>query len=388
MNFDFFSAPRIAFGVGKLSLIGDIVKPLGQRALLVHSGSAQSAVEAAQTALSDAGVAYVLHRQQGEPEVSHVDAAAELARDDNTSVVIGIGGGSAIDAAKAVAALIANGGSALNYMEVVGEGRKISQRSLPWVAVPTTAGAGAEVTRNAVVSFPPRQFKASIRSDLMMAQTVIVDPQLSVSCSKNVTAASGMDALCQCIEAYTSNNANKLSDAAALTGLMNGSSMLQRCVDSPDDLEARSAMSLCALCSGLALTSAGLGAVHGFAAPMGANFPIPHGVVCAALLHGVMHANVIEAGRLQNQPLLDRYAVIGRLLANDGGLARDAAINAGIARAEELTRILGIPRLSEFGVGRDRLDEMITLASKSSSMKYNPVELDADMLKRVLVDAL
>jgi alcohol dehydrogenase class IV len=287
-----------------------------------------------------------------------------------------------------VAGLMTNPGRPTDYMEVVGEGKKIAHPAAPWVAIPTTAGTGAEVTRNAVIGFPERKFKASIRSELLLPRVAIVDPQLGVEVPPEVTAASGMDALCQCIESYTSRNANPLTDGLATKGIELAAGSLRQAYQAGHDLDARESMAMAALISGITLTNAGLGAVHGFAAPLGANFPIPHGVVCAALLPGVLEANIAEARKAARQDLLDRYARIGRILSADRQLPAESALAACVEQTRSLCRDLSIPRLSRFGLSEAEIPAMVALAMQSSSMKYNPVALDAATLSNILRNSL
>ena len=241
------------------------------RRVVVHNGPIGRVVDL----LGAAGVAATVHRQRGEPVVDDVDAAVDLARKNGCDCVIGVGGGSAIDVAKAVAGFLRNEGSVLDYMEVVGQGRKLAHPAAPWMAVPTTAGTGAEATRNAVIGLPEKHFKASVRSEHLLARVAMVDPELGVGVPPAVTASSGMDALCQLIESFTSTGASPMTDALALRGLGLAARCLPRAFADGGDIGAREGMALAALLSGITLTSAGLGAVHGLAAPLGANFPAP-----------------------------------------------------------------------------------------------------------------
>jgi alcohol dehydrogenase class IV len=385
MGFEFFSAPRIVFGRGALARLADLVRPLGSKALVVFNGSAQPDVV---RVLTSGGIECVSTRQRGEPKVEDVTHAVELARREGCAVIVGVGGGSAIDAAKAAAGILGNGGEALDYMEVIGKSQLVTKPATPWVAVPTTAGTGAEVTRNAVLGDPARKFKASLRSELLLPRVALVDPELGVDVPPAVTASSGMDALCQLIESYTSLNAQPITDALAMKGIGLAARSLRRAVENGTDLDAREDMALAALLSGITLTNAGLGAVHGFAAPLGANFPVPHGAVCAALLPHVMAANV-AALREQSpeHPFLARYADIGGALCQDrtsGGSATEAAIHA----VSTLVADLHIPRLGEFGLTQARVAEMVALARKSSSMRYNPVVLSDQALAHALTGAI
>jgi alcohol dehydrogenase class IV len=364
---------------------------LGPAVLAVVSPSATATGRLSELTdrLKSADMRTVSTAQRGEPTVESVDAAADLARRESCTGVIGLGGGSAIDAAKAAAALLTNGGGALDYMEVVGAGRKVAKPAAPWIAIPTTAGTGAEVTRNAVIAYPPRHFKASIRSDHLLARVAVVDPQLSVGTAPAVTAASGMDALCQLIESAASTGANAMTDALALAGIRLAARCLGPVYRDGGDLEAREGMALAAMWSGQTLTNAGLGAVHGFAAALGGNFPIPHGVICAALLGGVMSANV-AALRAESpaHPALARYAAVGRALL-DRPERRDArAIDGGIEFVRALAAELKISPLGRFGLSAKDVPAMVELVAKSSSMRYNPATLSAEVLADVLAKAL
>jgi alcohol dehydrogenase class IV len=272
-------------------------------------------------------------------------------------------------------------------MEVVGKGQKITRPAAPWIAIPTTAGTGAEATRNAVIGAPEKRFKASIRSEHMLARVALVDPELGVGVPPGVTASSGMDALCQVIESYTSTGANPMTDALALQGVSLASRSLRRAYENGHDIDAREDMALAALLSGITLTNAGLGAVHGFAAPMGANYPIPHGTACAALLPHVIEANV-AAMRASQHTGLKRYADVGRAMADDPGLDDEAAIARCIEFTAELLRDLSIPRLGGFGLTETGIPEMVALARKASSMRFNPVALPDDALAGILRKAM
>jgi alcohol dehydrogenase class IV len=390
--FEFFGVGRIVFGRGKFAEIGEIAAAFGRHALIVYNGDdlgRGGALDRLTDLLATQSILFTTYRQNGEPIVADIDAAVQTARHANCDCVIALGGGSAIDAGKAIAAILTNGGEALDYMEVVGRGQKITKAAAPWIAIPTTAGTGAEATRNAVIGFPEKQFKASIRSELLLPRVALIDAELAVKVPAEVTASSGMDALCQLIESYTSINANPVTDALALQGLSAANRSLRRAYVDGRDVEAREGMAMAALLSGMTLTSAGLGAVHGFAAPMGANYPIPHGTVCAVLLPHVIAANV-AALRSQDElhPALARYAAIGRTFPGSESLEDAAAIDRVVFETASLARDLHIPSLSHFGFTRDAIPGMVALARKASSMRYNPVTLSDDALAVILERAL
>jgi len=390
-RFEFSTAGKVVFGRGQCARLGELAAGLGRAALVIANGAepGDGAVgDRALGALREAGVRGVFVRQRGEPTVGDVDRAVEAARAEACDLVVGLGGGSAIDAAKAAAGLLTNGGSALDYMEVIGAGRKITLPAAPWIAVPTTAGTGAEVTRNAVVACPERHFKASIRGEQLLARVALVDPELGRGVPRDVAARAGLDALCQLVESYTSAGAQPLTDALARDGLARAARSLRRAVADAADLDAREDMALAALLSGMTLTGAGLGAVHGFAAPLGANLPVPHGVVCGALLPHVLAANVraLRAGPAAHDALA-RFADVGRILTGQD-LPDDQAADAAARAAADLAAELGIPPLARFGLREADIPRLAALAKKSSSMRYNPVALDDDALAGILRAAM
>src|SRR5687767_13632127 len=242
--FEFNTVSRVIFGVGEIRRAGELAATLGGSAMIVFNGP--DVGERVARLLAEKGVRSTLCRQRGEPVVADVDAAVNEALRHGCDMVIGVGGGSAIDAAKAVAGLLTNGGSAVDYMEVVGKGRKITKPAVPWIAVPTTAGTGAEATRNAVVGLPEKKFKASIRSEMLLPRAAVIDPELQVGVPAEVTARSGMDALCQLIESYTSSGANVVTDGLAVQGMKLAAASLVRAYRDGGNLEAREAMAVAA----------------------------------------------------------------------------------------------------------------------------------------------
>jgi len=387
--FEFYGVGRVVFGRGKFAAVGELAAGLERAALVIYNGN--GVVDRLIERLTAAGVAATLRRQRGEPVAADVDAAVQEAQRHGCDCVIGLGGGSAIDAAKAVAALLANGGAAVDYMEIVGKGQKITRPATPWMAIPVTGGTGAEATRNAVIGFPQKRFKASIRSELLLPRVALVDPELGLKVPPEITARCGMDALCQLIESYTSTGASPVSDALALRGIGVAARCLPQAYRDGQDLDAREGMALAALLSGITLTSAGLGAVHGFAAPLGANFPVPHGTVCAALLPHIIRANV-NALRWQiaaaESPALARYANIGRQLPEYEHAADDKAIDACLGFTADLVRELNIPPLKQFGLLPSHVPEMVALARQTSSIRFNPAVLGDDALAAALTAAI
>lgn len=392
MKFEFSTAGVIIFGRGEFARCGALAASFGRKAMVIVGGDYlhhTPLIEQLASSLDAHKVSRAYATINREPDVAMVDEAVEEARLGNCDLVIGIGGGSAIDTAKAVAALLTNGGKALDYMEVVGANQPITQPAAPLIAIPTTAGTGAEVTRNAVIAYPERAFKASIRSPHLMPRIALVDPALTHTMPPAITASTGLDALTQVIEPYTSNRANPLTDGMALTGIKLIARALRRAYTNGEDAAARDDMALAALFGGICLANAGLGAVHGCAAPLGASFPVPHGVVCAALLPHVMAANVAALRALSSDhPTLARYADVGEALIGRRLSTADATIEAGIQFVTELVRDLRIPRLSEFGMTEADIPDLVARAQKASSMRYNPVSLSDEALAGVLRAAL
>lgn len=385
--FTFHSVPTIVFGSGKIAELGELARPLGRRALIIHNGSdvgGGGAVDKATEALRKANLDVTFYRQRGEPTVANVDEALATAR--GCDLFIGLGGGSAIDCAKATAAIFTNGGSALDYMEVIGAGKKITRAAAPWIGVPTTAGTGAEVTRNAVIGSPRHKYKASIRSELLMARVALIDPELAVGSPREVTAASGMDAIVQLLEAATSVGSNELTRPLAHHGLLSGIAAFYKVLEEPHELMWREAMAMAALRSGIALTNAGLGAVHGLAAPLGAKFPAPHGAVCGVLLPHVVEANIRSFTR--GDPGIQRYSDVGVALAYQPTMDDEPAAQYVLDACRELAEEAALPPLRTYGVTESAIPEIVAMAKKSSSMRYNPVALPDEALARILRAAL
>lgn len=333
--------------------------------------------------LRDTGSIAAGYAVRGEPELAMVEQGAALARAAACDSVVAIGGGSVLDAAKAIAALAANPGGALEYMEVVGAGRSLELPALPVLAVPTTAGTGSEVTRNAVIRAPAARAKASIRDASLLPKIALVDATLTYDLPAHVTASGGMDAITQLIEAFVSRRANVLTDGLCLQGLSQTRWALVRAYEQPRDAEARAAMSEASLLSGVALANAGLGAVHGIAAPFGGAYPAPHGAACAALLPGVTAAN-IRALRMRdpNGPALGRYAQVAAVLG--AGATPDDLI--GFVR--DLALKLQIPGLATYGLRAEDVPQLAAQAAQASSTRSNPVALELEELVQVIEEAL
>ena len=383
-GFEFATANRIIFGDRCAKAVAELAAGYGRHVLVVTGrdpGRAEWLVEG----LQERGDDVVLLCVQGEPDLAFVAGGAGLARRRTTDVVVGIGGGSALDAAKAIAALATNPGEPIDYLEVVGGGQPLTAVPLPVIAVPTTAGTGSEVTRNAVLTVPDRRVKASLRSPLMLPRVAVVDPLLTYDVPPSITAATGLDALTQLIEPFMSVRANPMTDALCREGMARVARSLRRACGNGRHAEARSDMSLASLFGGIALANAGLGAVHGLAAAIGGMFNAPHGAVCAALLPHVMAANVraLRAGAAENAAL-DRAAEVGRLLTGRA----DASADEGIAWIRETVAQTDIPRLSAHGLAPHDVPAIVEQAQRASSMKGNPVALATEDLIGILNAAL
>jgi len=381
MAFEFTTAGRIMAGAGRAAELPEVLAGLGSRVLVCtgadpvrHSGL-----------LAGLGSPAAVFPVAGEPTVELARAGTAAAREHGADVVVAIGGGSVIDLGKAVAMLLGNGGDPLDYLEVIGAGQKITRPSVPLLAVPTTAGTGAEVTANAVLASPAHGVKASLRSPLMIPRVALVDPGLTVSCPPPVTAASGLDALTQCLEPFVSVRANPLTDGLAREGLRCAAAGLRAAYADGRDLGARSDMAMCSLLGGMALANAKLGAVHGLAGVIGGTADVPHGVACAALLTPVIEANVkaLRSGP-PGQPALDRYTEAARLLTGQPA----ATIEDGLAWIRETVTQLAVPGLAAFGVRPEQADETAAKAAKSSSMQGNPIALSDSDLRAIVLRAL
>jgi alcohol dehydrogenase class IV len=297
-------------------------------------------------------------------------------------MVISIGGGSVLDAGKAIAAMLTNGGELEDYLEVIGRGMPLKQHPVRHIAIPTTAGTGAEVTRNAVLASPEHHVKVSMRSPWMLPDLAVVDPELTCSMPPEVTASTGLDALTQLMEAYVSNKANPLTDGICREGLETAAASLRKAYEDGNDSQAREGMALASLFGGLALANAKLGAVHGFAGPLGGMISAPHGVICARLLPHVTQANVqVLQKRAPDSRALAKYDEVARILTGtDSARAID-----GVKWIQELCSALNVRSLADFGLKEEDFAAVVAKAQKSSSMKGNPIVLTGDELTDILM---
>jgi alcohol dehydrogenase class IV len=375
MRFEFATATRIVFGEGTAATLPDLARTFGTRPLVVTGASPERAAGLV-TALSAKTIAI-----SGEPTVDIVREGAQCLRDAGCDVVVSIGGGSVIDAGKAIAAIATNGGEPLEFLEVVGKGRAITIPPLPFIAVPTTAGTGSEVTRNAVLGSPQHGVKASLRSPLMLPRVAVVDPELTYGLPPAITAYTGMDALTQLIEPYVSSRANPLVDGICVEGITRVADALRRVYQDGADRDARRNMAMASMFGGLALANAGLGVVHGLAAPLGGEWKAPHGALCAVLLPHGMAANAAALrARAPQHSALERYAAVARLLTGRS----EARIQDGIDWVLELCIEMNIPQLRAWGICEADLPGIVDKAAKASSMQANVLPLTREELTGVL----
>ncbi len=379
-DFSLSRLPRIEFGPGALAKLPAIARSYGKCALLVTgAGSLKESPfwPAVTDGLKAQGMTWLHLTIPGEPSPQMVDEAVRALHPESIDVVIGIGGGSALDAAKAIAGLLKPGNSVMDHLEGVGPELPYAGPSTPFIAVPTTAGTGSEATKNAVLSVQGKDgFKKSFRDEKLVAEVALVDPDLLATCPPMVIAANGMDACTQLLESYVSSRAAPLTDSLAWGGMKAARDGLLALHANAGNATARAQMAYAALVSGITLAQAGLGSVHGLAAPLGAFFPIPHGVACGTLVATATRVNIDAMHtRMANHPALEKYAQVGRLLSRQGQLDQAAAHAALIDTLEAWTRTLQLPTLAHYGVTHADIPRIVT-NSRGSSMKTNPVHLE------------
>ena len=384
MQFEFATATRIVFGLGKLREAGPTIKSTGKRPLVI-TGKKMERAETLLQLLRLNQIEHSIFSVSGEPTIQNVREGVELAKRENCDWVIGFGGGSVIDAGKAIAAMMMNDGDVLDYLEVIGKGRALTKPSAKFLAIPTTAGTGSEVTRNAVLASPEHKLKVSLRSAYMLPSIALVDPELTYELPRSVTASTGLDALTQLIEPYVCLRANPMTDAICVEGIKRIARSFRRAVGNGYDAEARADMSVASLFGGMALANAGLGAVHGFAGPIGGMFSAPHGEICAALLAEVMEMNLraLRERDLEN-PAIARFDWVARLLTENGS----SSAQEGIGRIRMVVSDFKIPRLRSHGIKAEHIPEIVKHAKNASSMKANPIVLTDEELREILRGAL
>jgi alcohol dehydrogenase class IV len=383
MRFEFATSSRIIFGTGVGSEVPALAASLGQRAFIVTDSLERSAnLRAGMLALGSSVELFLIRK---EPDLSTILMAMRIMQEFDTQLVIGYGGGSALDTGKAAAALMENPGDPLDYLEVVGSGRPLLNPSTAFIAIPTTAGTGSEVTRNAVISLPEKRIKVSLRSSHMLPRIAIVDPELTYSLPPAITATTGLDALTQLIEPFVCNSPTPMTDALCRDGLLRAARSLKRAYENGQDVRAREDMALASLFGGLALANARLGAVHGMANPVGGFSNAPHGAVCARLLPMVIETNLLALRtRKPDSPSIARYSEVACLLTGDENAPADAAADW----VRKICESLNIQPLKGFGLDPDDLPAIVEQSQKASSMKGNPVNLTDEELLSILTKAL
>lgn len=386
--FTFAATPQILFGHGKIHQLPGTIRKYGRRLLLV-SGRRSFAEGIHWAALSermeDLGISFYHYSIEEEPSPAMIDKACRDFRLAGIEVVAAVGGGSVLDAGKAIAAAMPLGESIRDYLEGVGH-KQPSGETLPYIAAPTTAGTGSEATKNAVLSEPgPQGFKRSLRHDHYVPQVAIVDPALALSCPPGVTATSGMDAFTQLLESFLSTSASPLTDALAREGLRTVVVALPAVVADGQDLTARSGMAYAALLSGITLANAGLGTVHGFASSIGGRHRVPHGVICGTLTGAVNRRTVdkiIASG--SHSRVLEKYAAVGKMLTADAGHSDEYYARLLIDQIDQWTEAFNIPRLSAYGLTSQDIPAII----EHTGNKYHPLELNGEDLERILEERL
>lgn len=379
IKFQFATTTQIIFENGSFTLVPGLIKSLGSKVLIV-SGKNQKLTNQLSGWLSQLNFELEIFGINSEPTTLDIENGTDLAKKTACNVIAGVGGGSVIDSAKAIAALATNFGELTDYLEIIGKGNPLENAPLPFIAIPTTAGTGAEVTKNAVIKSTEQNVKVSLRSDLMFPTIAVIDPELTLTMPPEITASTGIDALTHLLEIYVSCQSNPFVDMFCREGMARIASSLERAFTDGNNLEARENMAMASMMGGMALANVKLGAVHGFAGPLGGMFPIPHGAVCACLLPAVMDVNILVLKEKGLEKELLKFDEVARILTQDNS----AVAQNGVERVAEIVKNLKIPTLSDFQISVESFPELIEKALNSSSMKGNPVQLDKAQLLEIL----
>jgi alcohol dehydrogenase class IV len=382
--FLFARTPKIVFGVGSIVELPALARTFGNDILLVTGGSSFMNSKHGEYLLHTfelMGIRYhhVVVSREPSPEI--IDQTVIRHRETTIRLVVAIGGGSVIDAGKAISAMIGQTASVRDFLEGVGS-KEHPGTKIPFVAIPTTSGTGSEATKNAVISqIGTSGFKKSLRHDNFVPDVAILDPELTLNCPPDITAASGMDCFTQLVEAYVSDKATSLTDAMAFDAIGKLKSALPRAWRLGLDIESRSDMSYAALVSGICLANAGLGAVHGFASSIGGLFNVPHGTVCGTLMAPANDMNVKRLREQNNEsPALTKYAALGQLFSDETQKSPEFYIDHFIHVLYEWTEMMNINRLGKYGIMNQDIDKIIPL----TDLKNNPVKLSSEDLKEIL----
>jgi alcohol dehydrogenase class IV len=379
IKFQFATTTQIIFENGSFTLVPGLIKSLGSKVLIV-SGKNQKLTNQLSGWLSQLNFEFEIFSINSEPTTQDIENGTDLAKKTACNVIAGVGGGSVIDTAKAIAALATNFGELTDYLEIIGKGNPLENAPLPFIAIPTTAGTGAEVTKNAVIKSTEHNVKVSLRSDLMFPTIAVIDPELTLTMPPEITASTGIDALTHLLETYVSCQSNPFVDMFCREGMARIASSLERAFTDGNNLEARENMAMASMMGGMALANVKLGAVHGFAGPLGGMFPIPHGAVCACLLPAVMDVNISVLKEKGLEKELLKFDEVARILTQNNS----AVAQNGVERVAEIVKNLKIPTLSDFQISVESFPELIEKALNSSSMKGNPVQLDKAQLLEIL----
>jgi alcohol dehydrogenase class IV len=384
VRFDLAVPGDIRFGAGRVSEVPGVLADLGASRVLVVTGRTTTRADGIRSALKDGDISSVVFGVATEPSVERVHAGLDLLLETSCDAVLGFGGGSALDVAKAVAVLATSGTDLMDHLEIIGAGRPLERPGLPCVAVPTTAGTGSEVTRNAVLS--GGGVKASLRSPLLLPRVAVVDPDLLVGVPRPTIAASGMDALSQLLEPLLSQRAHPFTDALARDGIRRSARSLRRAYqEGMEDSGVREDLAMASLFSGICLANSGLGVVHGLAAALAARLSAPHGAVCAATLAAAVDVNLRALReRAPEHPALPRITEVATLLTGRS----DATPEDAIAWLQELTGALSIPGLASYGLSHDQIDAVVAAAQNASSMRGNPIELSDQEVSEIVTRSL
>lgn len=383
LSFDFSITTRIIFGPGKIDDVGEIILPHGKKVYILSGLPEGEILQRLIQALRKHGLEWELDYVNGEPTVESISGYLSRLKIFKSEAVIGIGGGSAMDTAKAVAVLYTNQGEIYDYLEVIGRGKQFVKPSLPVIAIPTTSGTGSEVTRNAVINETSKKVKVSLRSPWMLPKVALVDPELAISMPSDITASTGMDAITQLIEPFTSSKANPLTDAVCREGLRRAANSLREAYLNGGNLMARQDMALASMMSGIALSNSKLGVVHGFASVLGGLTNAPHGAICARLLPFTVAVN-IQAMKERNKgnEALNKYNEIAKTLTGH----ENATLEDGVTWLQQLAQDLKINPLRHYGLVPGQFDEVIQQTKNASSTQGNPILLTdkelADILDR------
>ena len=384
MEFTFSTANEIRFGPGISRTVSDFVPDQFCRCLILTGSSPERHQEVLNN-LAKNGKQVETASIVNEPTVETINSLVRQAARFNPEIIIGIGGGSVLDAGKAIAALVANPGDLLDYLEVVGKGKSLAHPAIPYMAIPTTAGTGSEVTRNSVIGVPEKGVKVSLRNASMLPRWAVVDPELTYQLPQAIAAYTGMDALIQCLEAYLSRYANPLTDGIALEGLRRAAQSLRKACSETLIPEAKIDLCIASLCSGIALANAKLGAVHGFAGPIGGMIDAPHGALCASLLLPVLRMNTEIAKRRDPDGIVSRKIdQVAKVLTGNAS----ANAHYAIAWIDSLIKDLPLKPLADLGFQPSQIPQAVEMSAKSSSMKGNPVDLESADLREILQECL